>query len=92
MLVFPGVRSSWVRLTNRPVVLQSEMLISYKIDNYNQARFNDIHCLLYAGSELLYAARVSGGEGVIRVPCGVLTHAGTHSVLLSMISLNISIC
>ena len=45
-------------------------------------RFNDIHCLVYAGEEILFAARVSGGEGVIRVPCGVVTHAGTHQITL----------
>ena len=74
------ISTSWVRILNRPTVLQSDIQIGYKIDNLDPARFNDIHSLLYAGSELLYAARVPGGEGVLKVPCGVLTHAGTHSV------------
>ena len=38
------------------------IFIRYKIDNFDPARFNDIHALLYAGAELLYAARVSGKE------------------------------
>ena len=74
------ISSSWVRILNSPTVLQSDIEIGYKIDNLDPARFNDIHSLLYAGSELLYAARVPGGDGVLKVPCGVLTHAGTHSV------------
>ena len=74
------ISASWVKILNRPTVLQSDIQIGYKIDNLDPARFNDIHSLLYAGSELLYAARVPGGEGVLKVPCGVLTHAGTHSV------------
>ena len=81
-LLAPRLEASWVEVTNNPIVLQSEVVISYKIDNFDPARFNDIHSLLYAGSELLYAARVSGGEGVIRVPCGVVTHAGVHSITL----------
>ena len=82
-LIFLSVEliySSWVRILNSPTVLQSDIEIGYKIDKLDPARFNDIHSLVYAGSELLYAARVPGGEGVLRVPCGVLTHAGTHSV------------
>ena len=59
-LVFQMSVASWVKISNNPVVLQSELHISYKIDNFDPARFNDIHSLLYAGSELLYAARVSG--------------------------------
>ena len=81
-LLATRLEASWVEVTNNPIVLQSEVVISYKIDNFDPARFNDIHSLLYAGSELLYAARVSGGEGVIRVPCGVVTHAGVHSITL----------
>ena len=73
---------SWIKVISSPTVLQSEVHISYKIDNFDPARFNDIHSLVYAGSELLYAIRVSGGEAVLRVPCGVVTHAGTHSVTL----------
>ena len=76
------VEASWIEVTNNPIVLQSEVVLSYKIDDFDPTRFNDIHSLLYAGSELLYAARVSGGEGVIRVPCGVVTHAGVHTVTL----------
>ena len=81
-LLTSRLEASWVEVTNKPTVLQSEVVISYKIDDFDPARFNDIHSLLYAGSELLFAARVSGGEGVIRVPCGVVTHAGVHSVTL----------
>ena len=81
-LLVSRYEASWVKVTNSPTVLQSEVVISYKIDNFDPARFNDIHSLLYAGSELLYAARVSGGAGVMRVPCGVVTHAGVHSVTL----------
>ena len=81
-LLAPRLEASWVEVTNNPIVLQSEVVISYKIDNFDPARFNDIHSLVYAGSELLYAIRVSGGEAVLRVPCGVVTHAGTHSVTL----------
>ena len=74
------ISASWVRVLNSPRVLQADIQLGYKIDNLDPARFNDIHSLLYAGSELLYAARVPGGEGVLKVPCGVVTHAGTHSV------------
>ena len=69
--VLSEISGSWVRILNSPRVLQSDIQIGYKIDNLDPARFNDIHSLLYAGSELLYAARVPGGEGVLKVPCGV---------------------
>ena len=31
--------ASWVKVTNSPVVLQSEIIINYKIDNFNPARY-----------------------------------------------------
>ena len=75
--------SSWVKILNKQIVLESELQVSYKLDNHEPSRFHDIHSLLYAGSALLYAIRVTGGEGVLSIPCGVITHAGTHTLTIS---------
>ena len=75
--------TSWIKILNKQTVLESDLQASYQIDNYDPARFHDIHSLLYAGSALLYAIRVPGGEGVLSIPCGVITHAGTHTLTMS---------
>jgi hypothetical protein len=75
--------ASWVKIVNKQTVLESDLHVSYKIENFDLSRFHDIHSLLYAGSALLYAIRMSGGEGTLSIPCGVITHAGTHSLTIS---------
>ena len=81
-LLLTTVGASWVELRGRPTVLQSDLEISYQIDGLDPARFHDIHCLLYSGSALLYAVRAGGPAGHLRIPCGVITHAGPHSLAL----------
>ena len=39
------------------MALQSDLKVSFSIDNFDPARFHDIHCLLYAGAALLYAVK-----------------------------------
>ena len=39
------------------VALQSDLKVSFSIDNFDPTRFHDIHCLLYAGAALLYAVK-----------------------------------
>ena len=57
--------------------------ISYEIDGFDPTRFNDIHALLHVGTDLLYASRIAVGSGVILIPCGVITHAGNHTVMVA---------
>jgi hypothetical protein len=71
-----------VRVDSAQVALETDLAISYSIDNFDPTRFNDIHCLLYAGAALLYAVRVAGEAARLTVPCGVITHAGPHSLSL----------
>ena len=40
------------------VALQSDLKVSFSIDNFDPTRFHDIHCLLYAGAALLYAVKI----------------------------------
>ena len=76
--------TSWIKILNKQTVLESDLQASYQIGDFNLSRFHDIHSLLYAGSALLYAIRVpGGGEGVLSIPCGVMTHAGTHTLTIS---------
>ena len=82
-MVVSASASSWVKILNKQIVLESELQVSYKLGNQEPARFHDIHSLLYAGSALLYAIRMPGGEGVLSIPCGVITHAGTHTITIS---------
>ena len=39
------------------VALQTDVDVSFSIDNFDPSRFHDIHCLLYAGASLLYAVK-----------------------------------
>jgi hypothetical protein len=57
--------------------------VTYEIDSFDPTRFNDIHALLHVGTDLLYASRISVGRGVILIPCGVITHAGNHSLMVA---------
>lgn len=50
----PGLDASWLRVDNNQVALETELRISYDIDNMDPSRFHDIHCLLHSGSALLY--------------------------------------
>ena len=83
VLMLSSSSASWVKIVNNQTALESDLHVSYKIDNFDPSRFNDIHSLLYAGSSLLYAVRMPGGEGTLSIPCGVITHAGTHSLTIS---------
>ena len=38
--------------------MQTEVDVSFSIDNFDPTRFHDIHCLLYAGAALLYAVTI----------------------------------
>ena len=40
------------------MALQSDLKVSFSIDNFDPTRFHDIHCLLYAGAALLYAVKI----------------------------------
>ena len=37
--------------------MQTDVDVSFAIDNFDPTRFHDIHCLLYAGAALLYAVK-----------------------------------
>ena len=37
--------------------MQTDVDVSFAIDNFDPSRFHDIHCLLYAGAALLYAVK-----------------------------------
>ena len=76
-------RASWVRVLGKHTVLESELHASYLIAGSDQARLHDLHALLHAGSVLLYTLRVQPGEGSLSIPCGVITHAGTHTLTIS---------
>ena len=71
--------SSWIKLLNKQTVLETNLAISYQLDKTDHPAL----CLLYAGSALLYTAPLPGGEGTLTIPCGVITHAGTHSLAVS---------
>ena len=62
-----GLEPSWVRVESPQTALETELRISYSIDNYDPNRFNDIHCLLHCGEALLYALRVPKGGGLLRL-------------------------
>ena len=72
---------SWLRVPGGYVVLESDLVATYNIDNYDPARFNDIHALVFHEREVIYTSRVSGGSGRLVVPCGVITTArGRHDM------------
>ena len=83
LLLLPPSLPSWVEVVPRQTVLEGEVAVSYSIDNYDPTRFQDIHALLYRGPALLYAVRVPLGQGVLYIPCGIITHAGNHSITIS---------
>jgi hypothetical protein len=57
--------------------------VTYEIEGFDPSRFNDIHALLHVGADLLYASRIAVGRGVILIPCGVITHAGNHTLMVA---------